>query len=58
MMPSVINPSDIETSSESITRTRLGSVIAAACRADSKVPLSFCEMWIDTTESWSARREL
>ncbi len=32
---SVISPSDIETSSESITCTRLGSVRAAACRADS-----------------------
>jgi hypothetical protein len=30
---------------------RFGSVMAAAWRAESKVPLSFSEMWIETIDS-------
>src|SRR4029077_2976623 len=49
---SATRPSDIETTSESITCTLLGSVMSAAWRADAYVPLSFSEMWIETTASW------
>ena len=47
----VSSPSDIEASWESITRTRLASVISAPCRADAYVPLNFSEMWMETTSS-------
>ncbi len=49
-----MSPSDIDTTSESMTCTRLGSVMSAAWRADATVPLNFSEMWIDTTASWSS----
>ena len=55
---SVTSPNDIDTTCESMTCTRLASVISAPCRADSYVPLSFSEMWIETTESWLASSDV
>ena len=40
----VKRPRDMETSCESTTWTRLGSVISAPCTADAYVPLSFSDM--------------
>ena len=55
---SVRRPSDMETSCESITRTRFESVISDACTADAYVPLSFSEMCIEMTSPWSESSSL
>ena len=48
----------METSRESTTCTRCGSVMSAACLAESYVPLSFSEMWMETIASWFASSSL